>query len=98
MPAHLSPNSPAPATGTNPLMATADGRTELAPRPQESTYGGGAHSYTLPALPPPMAPPLPTYSTRRLGGEQSRGPVRELVKFLIEWSHTVYSLWAAHTQ
>eukprot|EP00959_Pyramimonas_sp_CCMP1952_P146288 3062557-Pyramimonas_sp.AAC.1 len=47
----------------------------------------------LPALPPPSAPQLPTYSTLRLEGEQSYGPVRKLVKFLMEWNHEVYIRW-----
>eukprot|EP00959_Pyramimonas_sp_CCMP1952_P217507 4548719-Pyramimonas_sp.AAC.1 len=74
MSTHLPPNSPAPAAGSNSPTATVDGRPKLAPRPQGDTDGGGDHSYSLLAPPPPNAPPLPTYSTRRLAGEQSRGP------------------------
>eukprot|EP00959_Pyramimonas_sp_CCMP1952_P257624 5382868-Pyramimonas_sp.AAC.1 len=76
MSAHLSPNSRVPAASSNPPTATAEGSTELTLPPHEYTDGGAAHSLSLPALPPPIAPPLPTYSARRLGGEQSRGPVR----------------------
>eukprot|EP00959_Pyramimonas_sp_CCMP1952_P102493 2143701-Pyramimonas_sp.AAC.1 len=88
MAAHLSPNSPVPAASSNPPTATAEGSTGLAPPPQECTDGGGARSLSLPTLPPRTAHPNPTYSTRRLGGGQSRSPVRELVKLLTEWSHS----------
>eukprot|EP00959_Pyramimonas_sp_CCMP1952_P221653 4633703-Pyramimonas_sp.AAC.1 len=47
----------------------------------------------LPDVSPPDGPVLPARSTSRLTGVESDGPMRSLVKYLLEWNHSVYKRW-----
>eukprot|EP00959_Pyramimonas_sp_CCMP1952_P077977 1630022-Pyramimonas_sp.AAC.1 len=49
---------------------------------------------SFPSVPPPSCPYPPTYSTPRLAGAESDGPVHALVKYVIEWNRTIYKRWA----
>ena len=100
MTAHLSPASRASGTSTGTLAPPGNDQSAQPPaaHEQRGSADGATTPYVFPNQPPPPAPQLPTYSTHQLAGEESRAPVRALVRYLIDWSHTSYTRWEAYVQ
>eukprot|EP00959_Pyramimonas_sp_CCMP1952_P079914 1670959-Pyramimonas_sp.AAC.1 len=99
MGAHLSPagmtasvsdafTRPAPRGEQAPPrdMETSDPDGQSGAEGRASSSSGAS----FPTVPPPSCPYLPTFSTSRLAGAESDGPVHALVKYAIEWNHTIY--------
>ena len=100
---HLSPTG-VDAAAKDTYSRQSAPRDELTPNDREHGRAAGeSHapvkvgrdsSSVFPDVGPPQCPVLPTQSTLRLDGVEADGPVHSLVKYLLEWNHSVDKCWA----